>query len=119
MVAVHRDEGVVGVTTSFLKRNEQLRLDLWHYRGFVAEAHRESMLASFFAMDGTKWLSDRFASGEDTRGAGVLYEIENEGLRMYLNRGLWLPSMFWFIGENARGDHVRVHWFPGARVPPG
>ena len=22
-----------------------------------------------------------------------------------------------FIGVNTRGDHVRVHWFPSARVP--
>ncbi len=32
---------------------------------------------------------------------------------------LWLPADFTFIGENAKGDHVRVHYFPGAHVPAG
>jgi hypothetical protein len=36
------------------------------------------------------------------------------------NKALWLPADFTFIGENELGAHVRVHWFPGARVPtPG
>jgi hypothetical protein len=44
-------------------------------------------------------------------------EIENEGLKTYFNRALWLPLNFKFIGENAHRQHVRVHYFPGVRVP--
>jgi hypothetical protein len=75
-------------------------------------------LASRFAIDGRDHLERRFTSGEDTRGLGILYEIENELLKTYLNKGRWVPSDFTFIGENKRGDHVRVHYFDGAKVPP-
>ena len=35
----------------------------------------------------------------------------------YFNQAKWMPTEFTFIGENAKGDHVRVHYFPGARAP--
>jgi hypothetical protein len=28
-----------------------------------------------------------------------------------------MPTDFLFIGENSRGDHVRVHYFPGVAAP--
>jgi hypothetical protein len=41
-------------------------------------------------------------------------------MRMYYNRAVWLPAEFTFISENERGDHVRIHYFAGARAPgPG
>ena len=119
MVAIHGDEGVVGVTSAYLRLNRQLRTDLWHYRGYVAKAHRQSLLASVLGWEGRDWLSARFASGDDTRAPGIIYEVENPGLRAYLNRAMWLPLRFGFIGENEKGAHVRVHWFPGAQVPLG
>jgi hypothetical protein len=65
-------------------------------------------------------LEQRFISGENTQATGILMEVENEGLKTYFNRALWLPLEMNFIGENSRGDHVRVRYFPGARVPlPG
>ena len=119
-VARERDEGVVGVTSAYLKRNEQLRMDLWHIRVFVAGAHRGAFLAIHLAWSGRDLLEQRFTSGEDTRAAGILYEVETVALRSYYNRALWLRTDFTFIGENQRGDHVRVHYFPGARAPlPG
>jgi len=51
-----------------------------------------------------------------TRAPGILFELENEGMRAYFNKALWLPADFTFIGENELGDHLRVHWFPGAKV---
>jgi hypothetical protein len=62
-------------------------------------------------------LEQRFVDGEDTRATGMAYEIENDGLKSYFNRALWLPLRCYFIGANSRGDHVRVHYFRGARVP--
>ena len=59
----------------------------------------------------------RFTSGADTRGAGIIFEVENEGLKRGFPEALWLPEEFSFIGENAHGDHVHVHYFPGATVP--
>jgi hypothetical protein len=118
LVAVDKDEGVVGVSSAYLQRNEQLRADLLYYRAFVARAHRKSSLAALLAVRGRELLDQRFAAGEEKRAPGILYEVENPGLKAYFNRALWMPTDFTFIGENERGDHVRVHYFPGAVVPP-
>jgi hypothetical protein len=119
LVAVDRDDGVVGVSSAYLKRSAQLRMDLWHYRAFVGGDHRMSTLAVNLAMRGRDVLEDRFLSGADTRAPGIVYEVENDGLKRYFNLALWMPTDFTFIGQNERGAHVRVHWFPGAEAPPG
>jgi hypothetical protein len=118
MVAVERNEGVVGVSTAYAQRNDQLGMDLLYSRAFVGSEHRTSNIASRFALDGPPMLGQRFARGEDTRGAGLFYEVENQLLKTSLNRAVWLPSNFFFIGENERGAHLRIHYFPGATIPP-
>jgi hypothetical protein len=92
-------------------------MDLWHYRTYVAIAGRHQNLMGRLALAVRDHLEQRFVDGEDTRAVGMAYEIENEGLKTYFNRALWLPLNCYFIGSNAKGDHVRVHYFPGARVP--
>jgi hypothetical protein len=100
------------------RRNAQLRTERWHYRTYVARGHRMSNLAAQLIFANRDRLEERFTGGEDTRAPGVLFELENEGMKRYFNKALWLPADFTFIGENERGDHVRVHYFPGARVDP-
>lgn len=116
LVALERDRGIAGVSTAYLQRNAQLRTDLHYYRAFVGAEHRMGDLAGMLAVTGRDLLEARFTDGEDTRATGVAYEVENDGLKRYFNKALWLPTDFTFIGENERGDHVRVHWFPGARI---
>ena len=110
--------GLAGVSSAYLQRNAQLGLDLWYYRAFVAPAHRRGNLAVQLALTGRDHLERRHADGEDTRGAGLVYEVENEGLKRHFNDALWLPTDVTFIGENERGDHVRVRYHPGAAAPP-
>jgi hypothetical protein len=117
LVATHESGELVGVSSAYLQRNPQLRMDLWYYRAFVAKPHRQSNVAVNLATMGRDHLEGRFVSGADTRAAGALYEVENPGLKSYFNLALWLPTRFTFIGENERGDHVRVHYFPGALAP--
>lgn len=122
LVAVDEAEELVGIASAYLQHNPQLRLELWFGRVFVASAHRHSNLGRVLMMRGREYLEQRFTSGEDTRGAGIVMEIENEGLKRYFNKGLWRAAHIHstFIGENDRGDHVRVYYFPGAQVPaPG
>ncbi len=38
-------------------------------------------------------------------------------MRKYYNRAVWVPADYAYIGDNQRGEPVRVHYFPGARVP--
>jgi hypothetical protein len=117
LVAVDRDGSVAGVSSLYLARNAQLRMDLWHYRTFVRETHRRSNLAAQLIFRNRDRLEERFVTGVDTRAGGLLFELEHEGMKAYFNKALWLPADFTFIGENEFGDHVRVHYFPGATVP--
>jgi hypothetical protein len=117
LVAVDRDGSVAAVSTLYLAHSTQLRMDLWHYRTFVAETHRRSNLAAQLIFRNRDRLEERFVSGADTRAGGLLFELEHEGMKAYFNKALWLPADFTFISENEFGDHVRVHYFPGATVP--
>jgi len=117
LVGLHGDE-LVAVSTRYLERNAQLGLDLWYYRAFTAAAHRAGNVAALIAFDGLAHLIDEFTSGRDRRGVGMVYEVENEGLKRYFPQAVWMPGAVTFIGSNARGDHVRVRYFPGATVPP-
>jgi hypothetical protein len=94
-----------------------LRMGLWHYRTYVSGAHRNSNVAALLLLSNRDLMEERFVSGNDTRAAGMLFELEHDGLKRYLNKAFWPQADFAFIGENRKGDHVRVHYFPGARVP--
>ena len=119
VVGKERDDGVIGVSSVYLQHNPQLRTDLWHYRTYVARAHRNSNVAAQLLLSNLALLDERYASGEDTRAPGMLFELENEGLKRYYNQARFsLQAELLFIGENRKGDHVRIHYFPGARVRP-
>ena len=117
LVAIHERDGLVGISSAYLQRNPQLDMHLWYYRAFVAGAHRMSNIAVQLALMGRDELQDRYVSGADRRGAGILYEVENEGLKRHFNQALWFPTLLTFIGENASGAHVRVRYFPGVTAP--
>ncbi len=118
LVAIHEDGELAGVSSVYLQENPQLRLDLWHFRAFVASGHRRSNVAVNLAVRGRDHLQDLFATGRDLRAAGIVYEVESEVLKRSHNEAVWSETDFTFIGENAKGDHVRVHYFPGALAPP-
>ena len=117
LVAIERDAGLAGISTLYLRRNPQLGMDLWHYRTFVGQAHRHSNLAAQLIFRNRALMDERYTSGEDTQAEGMIFELENPGMKQYFNKALWLPANFTFIGESEIGAHVRVHYFPGARVP--
>jgi hypothetical protein len=117
LVATQGAAEPVAVATAYLERNAQLGMELWYLRVFVAEAHRFTRVGWTMMMIGRDHLQRRFMGGQDRRGAGVVLELENEGLMARFDEAVWLPADFTFIGENERGDHVRVHYFPGATVP--
>ncbi len=116
LVAVE-DGRVVGVTTTFLQDHPQLGMPMWFGRGFVATSERRRATAVRLGVRMREVLSERYTSGRDQRAAGMVWEVENPVLRQVFPEAVWLPTDFTFIGVNARDDDVRVHWFPGARVP--
>jgi hypothetical protein len=125
MVATDAQGSLAGVSTAYLQYTEQLRAEMWYFRAFVASAFRKSNIAIQLVRAGSDVLRQRFVSGEDRRGLGVLFEVENpvlmrrgqSGLSRYNAAALWPAVNFMFIGENARGNHVRVRYFPGAVAP--
>jgi len=112
---------VVAVSTAYLQRNAQLRMDLWYFRTFVSAAHRNTHVATQLTFHNRDLLQQRFVAGEDTRAGGIAFELENEGMRKHFNKAVWQPADFIFVGDNPEGVPLRVHYFPGARVgaPPG
>lgn len=116
-VVLDRDEGVIALSTAYIQRSAQLGMDLWYFRTFVSTPHRNTHVATQLTMHNRDLLEQRFTSGEDTRAGGVCFELENQGMRKYLNTAIWQPVDFIFIGDNDRGDPIRVHYFPGAQAP--
>lgn len=117
LVATDEAGRPVGVSTTYLQDCPQLRARMWYYRVFVAAAYRHSDVAIVLALMGRDHHSRRFYTGEDRRALGLIFEVENEGLKRVFPEAEWFPTDFTFIGENERGDHVRVHYFPGALAP--
>ena len=107
----------VGVATTYLERNAQLDLDLWYFRAFVTAEHRATKVGASLLLVARDHLQARFIGGLDQRGAGVVLEVENEMLKRFFDYAWWAGSDFTFVGHNERGDHVRVHFFPGAAAP--
>jgi hypothetical protein len=126
VIAVAQVQGeLVGVSTAYLSWSGQLRTPMWHYRTFVGAAHRRSMVAVALLRQTRFHLESQFEEGSDTRAPGIMVEVENVGLKTARMEAVWKtdwagPIRWTFIGENARGDHVRVYYFPGALAPlPG
>jgi hypothetical protein len=117
LVATDRAGRPAGVSTTVLRRIDQLRADLWYTRVFVGAAHRRSHLALGLALGARDRLARRFASGEDRRAIGIVFEVESEVLKRFLPQAFWPRTEFTFIGETATGNHVRVFYFPGAPAP--
>jgi hypothetical protein len=107
---------LAAVSSAYLKRNLRLRMDLWYYRTYTVREHRMSNVGVLLALRSREHLERCFVEGEDTRGAGLVYEVQNAGLRTHTD-AFWAPLDMLFLGENEQGDHVRVHYFPGARTP--
>jgi hypothetical protein len=117
LVAITAEGELAGVSTIYLERNPQLRMSLWYYRTFVAPSHRQTNVARHLIARNRDLLEERFVSGKDTGAQGIVFELENVGLQRHLNTAHWPYSDFTFIGEDHRGWHLRVHYFPGAVVP--
>lgn len=117
MVAQGPGDELAGVSTAYIATHPQLGMPLWHYRAFVAPAHRRSALSIWLAREGRDHLESRFVTRQDQRGAGVVFEMQNRGLEQAFPEAHWWAAGVWFVGRSAGGDRVRVHYFPGVLAP--
>jgi hypothetical protein len=116
-VATDEEGVVVGVSTVYVARQPQLRMDLWQYRTFIAQDHRMSLLARRLLLHSQAHLEERFERGEDTRAGGMFFVLQNRGMQAKRTEAVWKLNHFAFVGEGRRGAHHRVYFFPSARVP--
>jgi hypothetical protein len=117
VVALDPSDQVVAVSTGYVEANEQLRMNVWNLRGFVATEHRMGNLATNILWRTRDHLRDLYSSGRDERAAAVIVVVQNKLLMTYFNRAFWVYSDFFYVGDSADGAHVRVHYFPGAEAP--
>ena len=121
LVAVAASGEIAGVSTVFLRWSAQLQTQMWHLREFVGRDHRHGWVARRLMRETRIHLEERFATGVDTRAPGLMAEVENEEVKRVWRDAVWehVPpgKRYFFIGENAKGDHVRVLFFDGAPAP--
>lgn len=110
------DDAVVGVCTTYLQVQPNLRMPLWHFRTYVSAAFRENDIGFHLLIGARDFHCGQYVSGVDTRGAGLYMEVENPILQKYRNEAVWQRSGMVFVGYGQRGQHCRVHYFPGARL---
>lgn len=111
-----QSDRLVGVCTTYLATPPSLKVPLWHFRTFVAPEHRQNNIAFHLLHLAVDFHETQFVAGTDTRGRGLYMEIENPLIQRHRNEAVWPSSKMVFVGCNARGDHCRVRYFPGARI---
>lgn len=110
------DGQLLGVTTVFEQYNEQLKNRFFNMRMFVGSDARRERIGFGLIHKLIETLESRFVSGEYQECIGVLFELENDALKKARNEAIWPTTGFVYVGNNARGDHVRVRYFKGARI---
>lgn len=115
MVAIGPGDELVGVITAHLERSRQLHMTFWHLATFVDRTHRKSYVGAVMLLQARDHLSERHASGEDRRGAGVILEFQHQGLRSHLDMAD--RAGFGFVGQTHGGHNRWVGYFPGVLAP--
>lgn len=116
LVAATAEGEAAAVGTVYLLHEPQLRMDLWFYRTFVATAHRRTHVGETLAHASLALLLDRWNSGEDRRGAGIAYHVQNRELRAAFPHAVWPRVHLSYVTRTPLSD-VRVRYFPGALAP--
>lgn len=116
IVRTSDDEKLVAVSTVYIKKNPQLKQNLFYFRCFVAEDHRRALLALFLIRTVYRQLNDRFVAGLDPAVIGLMMEVQNQKLQQHHRPAVWTRTGVVFIGYRTRGDQIRVNYFDGAQI---
>ena len=121
LVVVARNEsgGIVAVSTAQRRRIETLGLDCYYLRMFVGRAARSLEVAGPLLYEAYSALHAHMRQGLEAGVAGVFLEIENRKFQKVIREAVWTwrGMSFVYIGRNPRGSHLRVCYFPDARLP--
>lgn len=116
---VQTTEGeVVGVSTAYRVYVDQLKHHLYAFRCFIDPGHRMPGLVSMLTVKTRDLLEEVHATDgpPETRCIGMITVVENEKLMKYRNEAIWPASKMVYIGNTAKGQHIRVYYFKDARI---
>lgn len=116
LVAATADGEPAGVSTVHLLHERQLRMDLWFYRTYVAARHRRSQVAEMLVHGSFALLQRRWTDGEDRRGAGMAFHMQNQEMRAAFPHAVWPRVHMAYVTRTPMSD-MRVRYFPGALAP--
>ena len=126
LLVVARDMAgqVAGVSTAVRMLVDQLGLECFYYRTFIApdarvRGLRSTRLGWRIFHESYRLLDERFAQGNDREVLGLYAEVENASIMRHRNEAVWKDDgmNFVFIGRTTGGQHKRVWYFSDARIP--
>jgi hypothetical protein len=121
VIVAEKDDGeIAAVSTAFAGMIPQLGFPCFHYRTFVADKHRQLWVLSLDLFQASyAVLNDRFQEKHDPQVLGIFMELQNEGLNRQFKYAVWeVDGMnVVYIGKSPQGQHRRVWYFDGAKVP--
>ena len=121
VIVAETDDGeIAAVSTAFAAVIPQLGFPCFHYRTFVADEHRKLWVLSLDLFQASYLvLNERFQNKQNPEVLGVYMELQNEGLNRQFKYAVWeVDGMnVVYIGKSQQGQHRRVWYFDGAKVP--
>lgn len=115
-VARNPANDIVAISTVYPQMSPQLANYLFYARVFVADAARRSHTGQDLLLTAVEFFESRFKEGHNPKIIGLFLEVENAALKQARNQAVWPTTGFVYLGQNARGDHLRVRYFEGARI---
>jgi GNAT superfamily N-acetyltransferase len=110
-----RQGTVVAVCTAARTDAERLGEMVYYYRSFVTAAWRKHGIALSMLQHAEQCLAEH-ARSNDFPCIGILVEIQSRELREIAKRAFWPRTRFSYIGRNAAGNKLFVHYFDGAML---
>lgn len=109
------NNNIVGISTAFINRIQQLRAHMFIYRCYIAKPFRRQGIMTRITVMTRDYLQS-IHQDINPRCLGILAEIENEGLKKTLPYAVYPQSKLSLIGYSKRGNPIRVYYFQGAKI---
>lgn len=118
VVFIARNEAgkVVGIMTAYKGFNQSLEHYFYYTRAFIHEDYRRLSLMKRFSFAVVAFFEMRYFMGLDPEVIGMYSEVENLALQKNIRDAIVDLGDYVYIGKNARGDHLRVRYFKGAKI---
>lgn len=107
---------IAGLTTADVVQFKQLNSNYFYL--FRAAILREFRIPGLIAkmMVETRDFLEEFSELQQNGCIGMLTFVENPSLLEHRNEAVWPASKMVYIGSDAKGRHIRVYYFKGARI---